>query len=121
MKNSPSNEDILRAIDNWIITLSEVTWAIKTKIDNTLVSDIPLKALPLIKKYKTQPLPAETKRFRKVEEYINNIGSLRNNSNKPTLQESNWKTYLVLWQDDIFEVIKQKWPIYIAYHPIKDI
>lgn len=115
-----SNSDILWAVESWIITLSELAWAVKTRLNNTLVWDLPLEALPLIKKFKTPPHNAKTERFWVVEEYINNINQLRNNSNKLTLQEINWITYLVLWQDDIFEVKKQKWPIYIAYHPIKD-
>lgn len=118
--NSPSNQDILWAIEDWIITLSEVLWAIKTKLNNTLVSDLPLESLPLIKKFKTQPHPAETKKINRIEQYINDTSHLRNIFNKPTLKEVNWKMYLVLWQDDIFEVRKQKWPIFIAYHPIKD-
>lgn len=116
-----SNSDILKAVKKWTIPLSELTWAIQNKLNNTLVWDVPIEVLSLIEDFKTPPHQAETKRFLKIQEYINNINQLRNNSNKPTLQEVNWKTYLVLWQDDIFEVKKQKWPIYIVYHPIKDI
>lgn len=118
--NLPSNEDIIYAVNKWVISLSELAWAIQNRLNNTLVWDIPLEALPLISGFKTLPDEAEIKKFNEIEEYINNTSPLRKNSNKPTLQESNWKKYLVLWQEDIFEVIKQKWTIYIAHHPIKD-
>lgn len=60
----------------------------------------------------------ETDWFQEIKNYLNNASNLRNNP-KSLLQKLNWETYLVLWEDDIFEVIKQRWDIYIAYHPIK--
>lgn len=113
-------DDILKATENWTISLSLVTWAIRNKFDRILVWNLPLTVLPTIKRLKTIPGEDEVKRFRSIEEYIWNTSSLRNDSDKPSLQEVSWKRYLVLWKDDIFEITKQKWPIYIAYHPIKD-
>lgn len=116
---SLSYQDIFETIESWVISLSQVAKEISENLNFTLVCDIPLEALPLIQKYKTIPDEAEIDRFDEVENYLTNTSSLRNNSQIQTLQESNWKTYLVFWKDDIFEVKSSKWPIYIAYHPIR--
>lgn len=118
--NKLSQKDILRAIEDWVISLSELSSAIRDKLDKTLVWDVPLESISMIEEFKELPWEKEIKKFQKVEGYLKDIVNLRNESDKPTLKESNWKTYLVLWQDDIFEVIEHRWPIYIAYNPIKE-
>lgn len=116
---SISKNDILEAAEDWVISLSELTLAIQDRLNNTLVWDTPIKALPIIQKIKTPTTTKETDRLNEVETYLNNTADLRSNSNKPTLQESNWVVYLALWEDNIFEVREQRWDVYIAYHPIK--
>jgi len=119
--NKLSQQDILSSVEDWVLSLSELSSAIRNKLDKTLVWDIPLESIPMIEEFKELPWKNEIKKFQKIEDYLNNISHLRNESSKPILKESNWKTYLVLWQDDIFEVIEQKWPTYIAYHPVRQI
>lgn len=116
-----SNKDILNSVENWVVSLSELTFAIKCKLNNTMLWDVPIQALPTIKKMKSPSTKIEDQRFQLVEEYINNTVHLRNNLEIDSLNESNWKKYLTVWGNDIFEIVEEKWTIYIAYHPIKKI
>ncbi|MDD3646016.1 MAG: hypothetical protein PHH06_01255 [Candidatus Gracilibacteria bacterium] len=116
---SISKNDILEAAEDGVISLSELTLAIQDRLNNTLVGDTPIKALPIIQKIKTPTTTKETDRLNEVETYLNNTADLRSNSNKPTLQESNGVVYLALGEDNIFEVREQRGDVYIAYHPIK--
>ncbi len=115
-----SNKDIIKTVENWTITLSEAIQAINDKLNNTTVWEVPLEALPTIEHLKTPANEQEIVRFNEVEEFLKNTASFRNDKAlEQTLQELNWKKYLVLWDDNIFEIKEQRWDVYIAYHPIK--
>lgn len=126
-----SNKDIIETIEKWTISLSEVIQAVNEKLNKTTYWEVPLEALSTIKNIKNLPTivkmkaPAteqEIARLNEVEEFLKNTASFRNNKTlEQTLQESNWKKYLVLWDDNIFEIKEQRWNIYIAYDQVKQI
>ncbi len=115
-----SNKDIIETVEKWTISLSEVIKAVNEKLNKTTIWEVHLKALPTIEKMKTPANKQEITRFNEVEEFLKNTANFRNDKAlEQTLQELNWKKYLVLWDDDIFEIKEQRWDVYIAYHPIK--
>ena len=124
--NTPAieNEQILDSIQKWIITLWEVVKNNQKKLENTLLKDVPNMAFPMIKKLRDIPNlnSKKHKRYLEIEEYFENTSSFRNNySWKNRLDNNNWRQYLILGEDDILEVVEQKWDVYIAWHPVKQI
>ncbi len=126
-----STNETLEVIKNWNtdISLTEIIQTIQDKLGNTLVKDLPKEALDTIRKLKAEASEEEIKRFQKIEEYLQNISHLTTNPGINSLQEANWKTYLVLgkkenneWdqESEIYEVIEQRWVVYIWYHPLKE-
>lgn len=115
------NKEILDSVQDWTISLSDLSNAIRKNLDSILQQEkTPIENLPFIDNFNTPPDEEMQERFNKVEEYITNTSSLRANySWKDSLQESNGKKYLVIDTDNIYEVIEQKWPIYIGYNQIK--
>lgn len=112
--------DIFEAINDWTIGLWETILEIKKRIEEAKVCDTPTGVFPIIENLRKKPSKKEKQRLDDVEKYINNTSLIRKDFrfNKPTLKESNWKQYLLLDENNILEVIEQRWNAYIVYNPI---
>lgn len=115
------NKEILDWVQDWTISLSDLSDAIRKKLDSIIQEEkVPLENLPFINSFDTPPDEEMQERFNKVEQYLTNTSSLRANYNwKDSVQESNGKRYLVIDKDNIYEVIEQKWPVYVVCNQVK--
>lgn len=111
--------DILNAVEDWVLELSELALFMKNKIDNTLFSELNMRNLNSIRKFKSSASKYEKERFNYINEFLKNLSQFRWVKYHKTLQEINWKTYIIIDESEKYEVIEKIWSFYIAYDHIK--
>ncbi len=115
-----SNTNLLRAVDEGIITLSETSSAVIDALNSKQVSEIQKPDIAFLSKMKTPVNTEEENRFYQVEQFVIEASDFLNKNLDWTIQRKNWKRFLILENDNtqIFEIIEQRWNIIIAKNPI---
>ncbi len=121
----PTNED-----PSTTISMHEVIVAAMKALNKKPIWEVPKEALPTIEKLKTPATLAEIIRFMDVSDFLEETVSVRSVYKETwadyavtfepydPLVEKNWKRYIVHNNEDVYEVIEQRWNIYIAYNPL---
>lgn len=120
MTEKLKNNDVIKAINEGNISLSEVIEEVNRKLNETKIWEIQGSDLPFIEKMKTKTSESENLRFIQVDQFVKDVSEFLSDKFSETIQTKNWKRFLVLWDnnDNIYEIIEKRWKAVIAYNPI---
>ncbi len=113
------------AVLEWIINLWEVMWDIKDRINNAQITMLQAsseeykKAIKTVTRINTRAGNAEQKKFETQDWFLTRTARLRLDFDwEPKILYSNWKGYLVIDKENVYEEIEQMWNSVIVYNPI---
>jgi len=124
-------EDLIQTFGNVMdetISLRELIWHTKYLINKKTFWDL-IKEGPdefdltikEIKRINMPPTPNQIARFNTVQWFIHKTANLRKEFDwEAKVQVDNWKKYLIIDKDNVYEVSEQIWNTVIAYDPIKE-